>query len=200
LNIGQPLEESGILRLASTVPNLQPPFQGAPSPGEERSQLEALAQQLNALAVQFNSTPTQIGVGAAGYNNLVRQGGGRDQLNGPAGLNGISRQPSAAFRNQLNALASSPTPPATINENTLAIWEYANLNPDERRAARMARGSCTYCGLGGHFCSTCPNRPQHIRSQGLNTLSQQETGAGNEYFHINSEGVPYPNTSGMVQQ
>ncbi|KAJ1491201.1 hypothetical protein T484DRAFT_1775431 [Baffinella frigidus] len=174
LNIGEPLEASGRLRPTSTIPYFQPPFRGRGGGGFRGGGRGGVGQQgggrgqLNALAGQFPGAATSSQVGAGGrFQNF-----------------------QIFLDNQLNALANSPTPPATVNESTLAIWERTNLNSAERRAARIARGACTYCGLGGHTCFMCP---QQRITRGVNTFSDQGTGAGNEYFDINSGGVTNPN-------
>jgi len=188
LKIGVPLEKAGVLHLAS-VPRFQPSFRGPPRggggfrsggrgsglQGVGRGQLNGPAGQLNGLAGQ-NSTPMPPRVGAAtARNNFDR---GRFQ---------------ATLDYQLNALASSPAPPRTIDEKSLAIWERANLSKGARLAARNARGACIFCGLSGHFLATCPE----IGKSGLNAFFDQRTG---EYFDINSGGVTYPNAPGMVQE
>ena len=193
LNIGVPLEEAGVLRLASTTPNFQLPFRdvfraagglrgrvrGTGLQGGGRGQPNGLngpAGQLNGMAGQ-NSTPTPSRVGAA----TTRDNPARGQF-------------QAALEYQLNALANSAAPPPTIDEKSLAIWERANLGKGARRAARSARGACAFCGLSGHLIATCPE----VRgNNGLNTFSDQGPG---EYFDINSGGVTYPNAPGMVQE
>ena len=94
LIIGVPLEESEMLRLASNIPDFQPPFQGGPQggggfrsggrgsrlQGEGRGQLNTLAQTFNVLGVQFHNTPTQARMGAARGREQV-QGGGHGRNN-----------------------------------------------------------------------------------------------------------------------
>ena len=62
-----------------------------------------------------------------------------------------------------NATASIKFPQgwATWSEQAKAAWERSDCSPEQRKALRLQRGACTFCGISGHKRDTCPERSPH---------------------------------------
>ena len=90
-----------------------------------------------------------------------------------------------------NATVKIPQGWATWSEQAKAAWERSDCTQEQRKALRLQRGACTFCGISGHKRDTCSERSPHD----LRYIDAQLEDAATQQYTIDASRGPNANGS-----